>query len=386
MNENRGPLSGVSVLDVGTYVAGPYAAALLGEFGASVLKIEPPGGEFLRAYAATRPHWFHECNRNKQSLVLDLKSPDGQARFGELVGGADLVLHNLHPGAARKLALDYENLTRWNPAIIAVQISAFGATGPDAHRRGTATTIDASSGLASLAGYPGGGPLRPANLYGDMVTASFGAMAAMAALRFRDRTGRGQYIDLAMMEATVHLLGTELARVSAGARTGRTGGNNRPDQVPHDCYRCAGDDTWIAIAVESDEEWQNLVRALGSPQWASGPELATATGRLAQRERIDEHITAWTSAREPQAACGQLRAAGIRCGVVLPPGGLLSDPQLGFRQFFEYLDLGQAGLAPIPRTAFARSQPDYPASRPAPRLDDGADQLPHLPRQDAPKS
>jgi crotonobetainyl-CoA:carnitine CoA-transferase CaiB-like acyl-CoA transferase len=365
------PLSGVRVLDVGTYVAGPYACALLAEFGAEVIKIEPPGGEYLRTTSALsgRHHWFTECNRGKKSITLDLKSGPDYEQFGHLVAVSDVMVHNLRPGAVEALHIDHGTLAGINPALISVQISAFGNSGPDRNRRGTATTIDAASGMAYLTGYPDGQALRPPNLYSDVSTGLFGALAAMAALRYRTMTGLGQYIDLAMLEATVHLLGIDMATASLTRELPARVGNDHWCHAPAGCYPCLGPDEWIALSIESDPQWQILSQVIGAPPWALGDDLGSAEQRWKQRRKIDLRLADWTRRHRRDELAELLVSHGLPAAAVLTPAELLSDPQLSHRGFLAMADMREYGQAPLPRTVVARARGDSILA-PAPDLDE----------------
>jgi crotonobetainyl-CoA:carnitine CoA-transferase CaiB-like acyl-CoA transferase len=347
------PLDGVRVIEVGTMIAAPYAAAILGDLGASVVKVESPDGDALRQSALlSGTHFrFNEANRNKQAVCLDLSRPGGQAVFRTLVAAADVIICNLRPDVVDKLGLDHETLRESNQAIITIRLSAFGATGPHAWRRGTAPTIDGASGLASLNGYPGRGPLRPGGFYPDLTSALFSVYGVLAALRHRDATGEGQEVDVAMTECAGHLVGEALMGMSFGRDAGPQG-NGHPEHAPNNCYPCRAPDSWIAISVETDEDWARLRHCMGDPGWARADRFATSTWRKENEPALDQLVGEWTAGQEPAALLKVLRHVGLAAALVAKASDILDDPQLTHRRFFRTVTQPGSGRGPLPRIAF----------------------------------
>jgi crotonobetainyl-CoA:carnitine CoA-transferase CaiB-like acyl-CoA transferase len=361
------PLDGIRVIEVGTMIAAPYAGGILGDLGASVVKIESPEGDALRQSALlSGTHFrFNEPNRNKQAVCLDIGRPGGQAIFRALVAAADVVLCNLRPDVIDKLGLDHETLRESNEAIITIRLSAFGATGPHAWRRGTAPTIDGASGLASLNGYPDRGPLRPGGFYPDLTSALFSVYGVLAALRHRDATGQGQEVDVAMTECAGHLVGEALMGLSFGRDAGPQG-NAHPQHAPSNCYPCREPDSWIAISVQTDEDWTQLRQVMGDPGWAGDDRFATSALRKEHEPALDQLIGDWTAGQEASALVEVLRRAGLAVAPVAKASDILTDPQLEHRRFFRTVTQPGAGRGPLPRIAFPSPfGPDWHAS-PAP--------------------
>jgi crotonobetainyl-CoA:carnitine CoA-transferase CaiB-like acyl-CoA transferase len=351
--QGRLPLSGKQIVEIGTMVAGPYAAALLADLGATVIKVEPPGGDILRrsTVSSRRRWWFHECNRQKESVCLDLNDPAGLAELHALVAGADAVLHNLRPGVAEKLGFDETSLRRVKPDLVVVQVSAFGAVGPDGTRKGTNSTVDAASGLAAVTGYRNGLPLRPGNIYCDMTSALYATVAVLAGL-YTSRTGVGSGTDLAMLEVAAYGLGDVLAASAESGTDPERRGNSSPRYAPHGCYPCEHG-RWMVLSVEDDTHW----RALASVMADALPEPTD------RRAALDEVIARWTAGWDRDELVATLNAAGVPAAPVLDPEELIDEPQLSYREFYGPVDGGADGLIPVPRLAVLRGSDRAPTTR-----------------------
>lgn len=343
-------------------IAAPYAGAIMGDLGAEVIKLEAPGGDALRqsALLSNTPFRFNEANRNKLGICLDLTKASGQSTFRKLVEVSDVVMTNLRPDVIGKLGLDYSTLRESNASIIAVRLSAFGATGPDALRRGTAPTIDAASGLTSVNGYPGGPPLRPGGYYPDLTAALFSVFSIMAALSFRDVHGEGQEIDVAMTESVAHVLGEAIMQTTLDESLPLRQGNGDQQTAPCDCYPCREPDTWVAISTETDDDWQKLRECMGNPEWAREDRFATADLRKKNESTIEAMIGTWTGSQSADTVVRLLREKGLPAALVSDASALLNDPQLVHRGFFRRGGSNSA-LEPLPRLAFPHlSGGDWP--------------------------
>lgn len=350
-------------------IAAPYAGAIMGDLGAEVIKLEAPAGDALRqsALLSNTPFRFNEANRNKLGLCLDLTKPSGQGAFRKLVAISDVVITNLRPDVISKLGLDYESLSAVNAAIIAVRLSAFGATGPDALRRGTAPTIDAASGLTSVNGYPGGPPLRPGGYYPDLTAALFSVFSIMAALSYRDAHGEGQEIDVAMTESVAHVLGEAIMQTTLDGSFTLRQGNGDSQTAPCNCYPCREPDTWIAISTESEDDWRRLTDSMGNPGWTLDKRFATAELRKQNESALDVMIGEWTESQSGDAVVALLRQEGLPAALVSDARALLNDPQLMHRRFFQRGD-SKSVADPMPRLAFPHlSGGDWPLM-PAPQF------------------
>ncbi len=344
----RLPLDGVRVLDLGQVWAGPYAAMLLADQGADVIKIESPTRwDPNRCVVAPGPgrekDWWNTCayfqeyNRNKRSLGLDIAHPRGRELLAALVRRADVVIENYRAGVLDRLGIGYDWLCAQREDVILVSMAAFGQSGPDHARPGYGPVMEELSGLASLTGWGDGRPqLAIGYAYGDPVAATAAAAASLAALIQRRRTGCGQHVDLAQFDVLVAMIGEAFVEWSLTGSEPPQHGNRRPGCAPHGVYACAGDDQWVAIAVESDAHWQGLRRALGDPEWARDAALATADARHARCAELDERLSAWTRSRPKTAVFERCAAEGVPAAPVQRTNeDLLDDPQLRARGFYE---------------------------------------------------
>ncbi|MDO8605612.1 MAG: CoA transferase [Phaeospirillum sp.] len=303
MTETPLPLKGIRVLDIATFIAAPYAAAILGEFGAEVIKIEQPGGgDTFRHFGSITDRdgdslmWLSEA-RNKASITLDLRKPEGKALFLRLVAASDVVAENFRPGTLEKWGLGWEELSKVNPGLILLRISGYGQTGPYRDRPGFARIAHAFGGLSHLAGLPGGIPVTPGSTsLADYMSGLYGAIGLLVALRHRDATGQGQIIDLALYESVFRAL-DEIAPAFAmfGKQREREGAGT-VNACPHGHFRCA-DDGWIAIACTTDRMFTRLCEAMGRPELAADETWGRLRRRLAERTGVDALVTTWTGAR-----------------------------------------------------------------------------------------
>lgn len=372
------PLDGVRVLDFTVAVAGPLCTALLADLGAEVIKVEAPNGRPLHA-AGTAPlqepcpdePWnrvmlFNQLNRGKRSVVLDVSRPEGRQLFLELTASVDVLVQNFAPRVLPNLGLAEPVLREVNPPLILVSMPAFGLDGPYRDRGSYGPGIDAMSGLSHLTGYPDGPPMKPGNFFCDQNAALHAAVAVLAALRHRDRTGEGQHAEMPMLDGELQLLADAYLDVLWNGRDRFRAANDHPVWFPHDVYRCHGEDAWVAIAVRVDDEWRRLAELIGRPDLARDERLETASGRRQHRREVDAAIEAWTRTRDPREAQETLQSAGIAAGAVLDAGALLRDPHLGARGYFRGLHVPCVGPTPHPRAAFLLSESRAAAERPAP--------------------
>ncbi len=283
------PLAGIRVIDFTHHAAGPMCTMLLGDYGAEVVKIEPPGGEAFRTSGTVRVKGEHvgflALNRNKKSVVLDLKTDSGRARVEKMIRGADVVVENFRPGAMARLGLSYERLLALNPKIVYCSISAFGADGAYKDKQGLDVVLQAMSGLMSITGEPGGGPLPAGAPVADIfsgVTAAFGIVTAVLAA---NRTNQPQRVELSMLDAMVSLLGLRVQQVLATGENLPRLGSGHPQACPWDVFHAA--DGAFVIAATRDEYWQSMCKALGMPEYATRNGFATIVERVANRDAVN---------------------------------------------------------------------------------------------------
>ena len=372
------PLAGFRVIDFTTAVAGPIASYLLGVLGAEVIKVEAPNARGLRA-AGTAPllpgapdlsynrvMHYNALNHSKRAIALDAAKPEGHKLLMRLIATADAFVQNFSPRAIESLGLTYDDLRAANPAIVMTSMPAFGLSGPYSARTSYGPGIDAMSGFSYLTGYADGPPLKPGNYFCDQNAGVHAAFATMAALWHKKRTGQGQHAELAMIEGEFQLLGDAYIDFAMNGRERLRCGNDHPSMAPHGVFPCVGDDQWVAIAVESDAQWQALVRLLARPDLERDARFATSGARHASRPALFEPIAAWTGTRSPGEAQAALQAAGVPAGAVLTALDLLSDPHVEARQGFAFIDGPGVGPTPYPRPAFTLSETPVPITKPAP--------------------
>lgn len=345
----RAPLDGVRVLDFTHDWAGPHAARVLADYGAEVIKIEYPerldgmrGGYRERINAHAR---FWQLHRNKASIALDLRNPTDYATICSLVADTDLVLENSRPGVMAGLGLDHATLTGLKDDIVMVSMSAFGATGPEAHYAGYGGTIEAVSGLQSLTGYRHDDRTRRVREM-DVVNGVFGACAAMAALSHRQRTGQGQWVDLSEQETCTWLAGTAIVDRDLYDRAAGFMGNRHHELAPQGCYRCAGEDRWLALSIRDHADWRALCDAIDAPGWMHDQRLHNVSARHAAHDDIDTVIEAWTETRSALAVEQSLQQAGLPAAMVRSARDLGEDRHLAARQWF--VDVPGARLPGLP--------------------------------------
>jgi crotonobetainyl-CoA:carnitine CoA-transferase CaiB-like acyl-CoA transferase len=332
------PLAGMRVLDLGVIVVGAELGRLLADLGAEVIKVENrafPDGSRQALAGELIGAGFAAGHRNKSSLGLNLRDPRGTDLFRALAARSDIVLSNFKPGTLESLGLGYADLAAVSPGIIMADSSAFGPTGPWSTRMGYGPLVRASSGLTDLWRYPGdeGSYSDAATIFPDHVGARVSAVAVLAKLIERRRTGRGGTVSVAQAETILGELSTEIALESVAPGTVTAGGSAVPPDAPRGAYPCAGDDEWVVITVRGDADFAALAGLLGQPELAAAPEYATAAGRAAGRARIDAAVTAWTQSRPPRSAAAELQAAGVPAGPMMRISEHLSDPHLVHRRF-----------------------------------------------------
>ena len=332
----RPPLSDVRVLEVGNYMAGPFCGMQLADLGAEVIKIEQPdGGDQVRLAAPfldgeSSP--FVRLNRNKRSLVLDLKAAGGKEVFRRLVRTADVVVENLRPGTMRDLELDYDRLSALNPRLVYVAASGWGQDGPLSPLAGLDIMAQARSGLMSITGMPDGDPVKVGVPVCDLVCALYGALAAVAALRVRERTGRGQHIDVSLFEAGVSLGVWEAGKYFATGEIPRPLGSAHQINAPYQAVRSA--DGWFTIGATSTRNWAAFCAAMGMERLLGDPRYADTNSRHAHRAELIAEIEDLTTTRPTAHWLAVLEAAGVPCAPIQDYGQVFHDPHLLAREFF----------------------------------------------------
>jgi crotonobetainyl-CoA:carnitine CoA-transferase CaiB-like acyl-CoA transferase len=326
----RGALYGVRVLDLSRVLAGPFCSMLLGDMGAEVIKVEAPGrGDdsrdyppFLRGYSA----YFGNLNRNKRSVTLDLKQPEAKSLLLELVEVSDVVLENFKPGTMDKLGLSYEALKEANPRIIAAAISGFGQYGPYRDRPGYDIIAQAMGGLMSVSGWPDSPPTRTGTAIGDVLAGLNCCIGILAALRSREHTGRGQYVDVALTDSVVSAMETIVQLYLVEGRVPSRIGNRYEFIYPYDSFAAA--DGWVVIGVGGDEVWKRFCAVIDRPDLGCDPELAHNRDRVGNHARLNKIVTEWTSKRTIKEIVELLLSRSVPCAPIYTIDEIANDPHI----------------------------------------------------------
>ena len=315
-----------------------------------------------------RSHFYGEFNTSKRSLALDLKHAGARDVKRRLLEWADVVLESFTPGAVDRLGIGYDAAREANPGVIMVSTCLMGQTGPLAQMAGYGYHAAGVAGFYEVTGWPDRPPAGPWNAYTDTIAPRFLTTTLLAALDHKRRTGQGQHIDLGQMEAALHFLAPELLARQATGETYHRSGNRDPDRAPQGAYPCAGDDEWLAIAIEDDAQWAALREAIGDPEWARDPRYDSTAGRVADHDAIDAGLSKWTREQKPREAMQRLLDAGVPAGHVQRSSDLLSDPQLAHRGFYRELEHGEMGRVPYSGHQFRVSGYDNGPLGPAPLI------------------
>jgi formyl-CoA transferase len=330
-----GPLDGIRVIEVGTLISGPFAGRLLGDMGAEVIKIEPPGTpDPLRTWGQAEldgHHFFWTVHaRNKKAATLNLREAKGRELFLDLVERSDIIVENFRPGTLEKWNLGYEVLRDRNRGIILVRVSGYGQTGPEAHKAGYASVAEAASGLRHMNGFPGGPPPRLALSLGDSLAGMFAAQGAMAALYRRTLTGEGQIVDAALTEACLAVQESTIPDYDIGGVVRGPSGTRLEGIAPSNIYRSA-DGSWVVIAANQDTVFRRLCGAMGQPELASDDRFSNHGARGRNQDELDKIIGDWAAQRAPADIIATLSEAGVISGSINTVAEVVADPQLNSR-------------------------------------------------------
>ncbi|PKG46856.1 MULTISPECIES: CaiB/BaiF CoA transferase family protein [Halomonadaceae] len=332
------PLQGLKVLELGQLIAGPFATKLLGEFGADVIKIEPPGtGDPLRKWRMIEDGtslWWHVQTRNKRSVALDLRSEEGQKLVRQLAAEADVVVENFRPGTLDNWGLGWEALSKLNPRLIMVHISGYGQTGPYRDKPGFGVIGEAMGGLRYLTGQPGEPSVRVGVSIGDSLSALYAVIGTLLALQERNRSGLGQEIDVALYESVFAMMESLLPEFDASGQVREPSGSALPGITPSNAYRCQGGD-YVLIAGNGDSIFKRLMGVIGREDLANDPALAHNDGRSQQAEMIDAAIQTWTEERPRDAILQALDDARVPAGYPYTAADIAFDPHYLAREMIQ---------------------------------------------------
>ncbi len=344
-------LAGLKVLELGQLIAGPFAAKTLADFGADVVKIEPPGaGDPLRKWRLLKDGtsvWWQVQSRNKRSLALDLRTPEGQDVVRSLAAEADVLIENFRPGAMEGWGLAPEALMAANPRLIVLRISGYGQTGPYRDRPGFGVVAEAMGGLRHLTAEPGRVPVRVGVSIGDTLAALHGVIGILLALQHRQASGRGQVIDVALYEAVFNCMESLLPEHSAFGAVRGPAGSALPGIAPSNAYRCR-DGGYALIAGNGDSIFRRLMTLIGRPDLAQDPALADNAGRVARVAELDEVIGAWTATRTVDEVLAALDGASVPAGRIYSVADIAADPHYQARGMLEQVHLDDGSTLTVP--------------------------------------
>ncbi|MFC2041710.1 CaiB/BaiF CoA transferase family protein [Chloroflexota bacterium] len=368
---------GINVLDFGQVLAGPLTSSYLAKWGATVVRVESQARPDMTRTSSpfkdsipgvNRSGAFTFNNANKYDITLELKHPKARSVINKLVQWAHIICENFTPGTMEQLGLGDENIRKLNPSVTVLHFSNQGQTGPQWQRRGFGIQLVAQAGFTNITGFPDGIPVCSWMGYTDGIVPRFAALALVAALMYRRRTGKGVCFDLSQLETSLHFLAPLLLDREIHGREPKRVGNSAPDAAPHGAYRCQGDDRWLAISVHNGEEWKTFCQALDKPEWLSDPRFATFLDRKKNEDELNKLIEECTIHFSAEQSMKLLQEKGVPSGVVQNHKDLLEDPQLNYRGYWWWLDHKEIGAYPHFGTPFLMSETPAKPSMPAPLL------------------
>ncbi len=355
----QGPLTGYRIVDFGWVAAAPIMGGMLADMGAEVIKVEtrkrPDTSRYSPDNVTRDPEkdpWFHCMNRGKLGITVDMGQSKGVSLLKELIKVSDAVTENFSPGVMKRHGLDYDSLREIKPDIIMISLSSAGQYGPLSKIVTYGPSLNGIAGVDSMVGYKGERLLGMQQAYADYVAAIHGAFGLLSALYYRKNTGEGQYIDMAQMEALMSVFPQAFMEYFMNGRVLGTMGNSHPVMIPHNNYRCRGEDKWVSIAVNSDEEWISLCQALGEPSWIRDERFTDKYARWENIEELDKLISEWTIEHTDYEAMDILQKAGVAAAPCMDVEQRYFDPHFREREVFKEITHPQSGTFVITNTAF----------------------------------
>ncbi len=372
------PLSGIRVLELGQLIAGPFAAKMLGEFGAEVIKIEPPGkGDPLRNWRLIHDGtsvWWQVQSRNKKSVSLDLRKPEAQDLIRALVKDIDVVVENFKPGTMEGWGLGWEELRAINPRLVMLRVSGYGQTGPYRDLPGFGAIGEAMGGLRHLSGEPDRTPVRVGVSIGDSLSALHGVIGILLALRARDQNGTGQMIDVALYESVFNMMESLLPEYSVFGEIRQPAGSSLPGIAPSNAYRCQ-DNKYVLIAGNGDSIFKRLMGVIGRPDLAEAPELANNAGRVKHVVMLDDAISQWTGQHSLDLVLERLNDGQIPAGKIYDVADIAADPHYQARGMILDGALPDGTPVQVPGIVPKLSETPGEVRSPAPALGQDTDEV-----------
>ncbi len=353
-------LDDVRIVDLTRVIAGPYATTLLADMGAQIIKIELPGrgddGRYGYPTVDGFPVVFLALNRNKKGITLDLRKPQGAELFRRLIRQADVVVENFAAGTMEKWGFGYTALSEINPRLIYAALSGFGQTGPYSQRTSYDIIAQAMGGLMELTGFPDGPPTRGGGALGDFIGGVFTALGVLCALHYRDRTGRGQMVDVSNMDAIVSMLDNWPTVYGLTGQLPQRMGNRHPFTAPYDCFKAT--DGWVVIGVGNSQLFRNLVTAMGMPELGRDPRFKSPNARLERHDEVNRVISEWVKDRTVAEVFQVLGpdGANVPCAPVMTVDRLMTDPQLRAREMIVDMPHEKLGHVPVTGVPFKLSE------------------------------
>lgn len=367
----------IRVADFSWGAAGPLVGKILGEYGAEVIHIEssthPDGIRTSYPFKDNKPGLDNALfpdlyNNDKYGMTLNLSHPKGFEIAKKIIAWADVMIESFTPGVMARWGLGYEDVQKLNPSVIMVSTCNQGQTGPHAKHPGWGIQFTSFAGFVHVTGWPDRGPVMLPVAYTDMIAPRFIVAAVAAALAYRQRTGKGQYLDVSQYETAVQFLSPAILDYVINGRIAIRMGNRAASAAPHGVYPCKGDDRWCAISVSNDTEWESFCKAVGNPAWTKGPRFATLSERKENEAELDRLVGQWTINFTPQQVMAMMQESGVPAGVVATAEDVCNDPQLKHRHHFQELDHSVLGRHNYEATSFKLSKTPGSPSRAAPCL------------------
>jgi crotonobetainyl-CoA:carnitine CoA-transferase CaiB-like acyl-CoA transferase len=368
LNNNDNVLEGIKILDFTRVIAGTFCTMYMADLGAEVIKVElPEFGEVMRVQPPVKngeSGFFVTLNRGKKSIALDLKAEKAKEIIYKLVEKVDIVVENFKPGVMKKLGFDYDTLKQYNPKLICGSISGYGQTGPLSDLPSYDLCIQAMCGLMSMNGYPDKPPLRIGNSITDYMSGVLMVVAVLGALRHKDKTGEGQYIDISMYDAGMTMLENSISRYNLTGEIGGLIGSHHPSASPHCVYRTA--DGFVTIIVIEDNAWKRLTRIIGRPELADDPKFSTIVERLSRVPEVDDIVEGWSKTKTSAEIMAIFKEEGLACGTVFNVAEVSNSNHAQARGMLVEVQQPQMGPVKIPGCPINFSKTPVEVKNPAP--------------------